>query len=589
MGNTPNNVRTLSIYLILSVLSVISISAALWVLRPALSATARMSTGQSKTLDTMPWTFNDVSNGNRLFVTMPVHWFTPTTWHVVPDDELVSLKVNGKSVSLNAIPKPALTNWRKGFEFDFSPWLTNGNNLIEFEVNNYGGPGGISLHPIAGARWILLWLSFLPLLYTLSRLFKLRAHQWLSISLGLIVVCCYWSITPWTTRAHDVLGGDGHIDYIMRVAHTLTLPAPTEKWEFFQPPLYYLGGAVTWRWAEWLHLSPPETVQAYSLSLWIIFLCSSSALINLAVRFRTVPTGLATAAIALWPTGIISSIGINNDVGLYACSSLATLFTVRWWFNNKYQPLFGAAFFIALALLTKTTAMVLVGTLGMLMLIKLMRHQHWREWRRWQPYLIASTMILIGFAASLGRKIYSYWQGSISDWIMGNSALVLGDWLKVPAKLGNFIPMDIATFLSHPWIDLTNDSTGRYNFWNVLLRTSLTGEYSFNGAIQKWIALLWGVILIILLLTLLRRWKDLKSLRTTWRYLPLLIVTTLWFASLISFRIKISYACNNDFRYIFPVIVPFAILCVTTSNVARSLLMSIAFASLLFFTTLSFG
>ncbi|HEX2585405.1 MAG TPA: glycosyltransferase family 39 protein [Steroidobacteraceae bacterium] len=576
----------------LIIVSIASITAALYLLRPAMSALAYTPRVGNTTLEMLPWVFHEPSVGNRLSLSVPVHWYTPRTWRVVPDDELVAIQINGHNVPLDSIHADALHDWGKGFEFDFSPWLTNGNNVVTFELNNRGGDGGITFRPVDGKRWVILWLAFLPWLYLLSRVIRLPRYQTVIIALALAVICNYWSITPWISRTHDVWGvdsHDGHIDYVIRIAHTLSLPGPNEKWELFQPPLYYIGGAIVWRWAEWLHLSPPEAVQAYSLLLWIIFLVGSGALINIVLRDRRVAAGFAIAAVAFWPSGIISSVCINNDVGFYACASLATLFMVRWWRSNKASYLLLASLFAALGLIAKSTALVLVATLGLLMLLRMVRHQRWCRWQPWKAYLSSATIILIGFSLGIGRKLFYYWNGSVSNWLTGDNATFLGDWLKVPAKVGNFIPLDLATFLSYPWADLTNDAHGRNNFWNLLLRTSLTGEYSFSGVMQERIAFLWGGLLVILLAILASQWKRLRTHGNAWRYAPLLIISMLWLASLISFRIQVSYSCNNDFRYLLPILVPFSIACATSGTIARICLVAVALGSTLFFATLGYG
>ena len=571
-----------------ALLSMLAMTATLWCYWPVFSGEAIYANGRHEALKILPWKFHDAENNAQLKINVHMYWTTSTIWRVVPDDNLTSIVVNNHSVAMKNINPAALRDWGKGFEFDFAPWLHHGDNTIVFTLNNSGGDGGVLIQPQLGYRWIVIWISLLPWLYALTRLFKLRLYQWLPICFAMIMICSYWSITPWTVRAHDVWNGDGHIDYVMRVADTLALPVPTDKWEFFQAPLYYIGGATVWRWAQWLHLPAPETLQAYSLLLWLIFLAASSATLHMVLRYRSGATFIGTTALALWPSGIIESIAINNDIGLYACAGVATYYMVRWWRNNQRRDLWLTAIFIALGLLTKTSAIALAGTLGLLMLLKLLRKRRWRLVGQWPRYLIATTFIVMGFGLSVGEKLYYYSQGMIRDWIMGNGASSLGDWLKVPAKLGNFIPLDIATFLSYPWAELTNDASGRANFWNLLLRSSLTGEFSFAGNLQEHIAYMWGIILLILFVVLLFRWRSLFESDRVWRNAPLLLVSVLWIGSLISLRVHEPYACSNDFRYVLPVIVPFIAANVSANAFNKFLLLLFSFTSAVFFMTASY-
>ena len=574
---------------VLTLFSILSVSMALWGVWPRVTAIAYASASGAIQLKTMPWVFHGAARGNRLQVTLPVRWLTPRVWRVVPDDELLGIVVDGQTVPLTPISPAALTDWGKGFEFDFSPWLKSGKNTIEFTLNNRGGDGGLLLHPKLGWRWAILYAAFLPWIYTLVCAFRLRAHQWLPICLALGVICAYWSVTPWTVRAHDVSNGDGHIDYVIRVADTLTLPKPNEGWELFQPPLYYLGGAAICSWARWLHLPGPESLQAYSLALWLVFLAASAAVLQIVLRRRKARVAIAATAVALWPSGIILSICITNDIGLYACCGMATLMMVRWWHGARRHHLVQASFWVGLALLTKTSALVLVGALGMLLLLRLLRHQRWRHTQVWWQCLLAMSIVGAGFMLSVGKKMYYYRQGMIPDWLTGNSAASLGDWLKVPAKLANFIPLDIPTFVTVPWLTLTDDASGRSNFWNVLLRSSLLGEFHFSGQLQQYIAWGWGGVLLMLLVFALRQAHLLTDLRIVWRQAPWLALGVLWIASLISFRIHVAYACNNDFRYVLPVIVPFVATAVGAGAWARCSLVAMALGSVWFFTTLPYG
>jgi len=581
-----------SALLALILASISSIAIVLWLAWPRMAVidpSATVSTGQPSFL---PWTVHQPVTRQPIVITATLTPLSLRTWRVIPDDELLSLTVNGQPVSLDAIPKSALTDWNKGFEMDFSPWLHGGQNTLEFVITNHGGDGGLMLHPALGPGWMLIYLGFMPWLYTLGRIFRLRRHQIAPIGAGLMLIMAYWSVTPWTVRAHDVIGSDGHLAYIARVAETHTLPAPTETWELLQAPLYYMGGALVWKLAGIAGLPIPVCLQAYSLSLWMIFLCASSAAMRLALRFRTAATTLATTALAMWPSGIIHGIRISNDVGLYAVAALATLYLLKWWHRNRRRDLLIMSLFVSLGLVTKSNAIVLFAAGSLLMLLRVMRRQRWRNPDILKPYLGAWLIMCIGAALYLGRNILYYWRGAIPDWLNGSSAIHLGEWLKVPANLTSFVKLEPITFLGSPWLVLTEDATGRSLFWNALLRSSLTGEFQFNGSLQRSVAYLWGSMLLALMLaltwTLVRQMRTPHPARGGWRNLPWLLLSGLWLASLMALRFHVPYACSNDFRFVLPILVPFMVWACSRvlSAAALSLL---ALGSMLFFLTLPYG
>ncbi len=192
-----------------------------------------------------------------------------------------------------SVPAGGLSDWRNGFAIDLSPWLHQGDNQLDFTVDNYYLTGGIALRPLAGWRVLLLARGQLPLCSP--------CRDVLSAAKNLLLIGCYGAATPWTLRNHDVgyYGETGHLAYVGYVAEHLALPRPDRGWEYFQPPLYYVAGALVWRWAQWLNLSVPEALQALALVFWLVFLVASAATLRLGLRRSPAMLALATAALAL--------------------------------------------------------------------------------------------------------------------------------------------------------------------------------------------------------------------------------------------------------------------------------------------------
>jgi hypothetical protein len=288
----------------LAILGFVTLSLALRVVHPNMIAVGHLASGRSEPA-TVPWSFREVGQGNRLDLTLNVHWGTPRRWRIVPDDHLASIRVNGQTVPLNVIPPRALDDWERGFVIDLGGWLHQGNNQIELVVDNRGGVGGVTLRPAPGWRNLLLVAGFVPFLLGLGCAFRLRRAQVAVLGGALAVLCCYWSATSWSQRAYDVktFGETGHIDYVVYLADHGSLPPLDQGWEYYQPPFYYEGAALTWRWAKWAGISATDAVQAYSLLLWCVFLTASAAALRLTIRRSPRTLVFATGALALWPSG----------------------------------------------------------------------------------------------------------------------------------------------------------------------------------------------------------------------------------------------------------------------------------------------
>jgi hypothetical protein len=572
----------------LALAGLLGVSLSLWLVYPRISGVEHLAGGARSGPVTLPWSFTEVGDGNRLDLALRVTWATPRRWHIVADDHLTSLRINGQPVPLEDVPPAALSDWQNGFDLDLGRWLHSGDNRIQLAVDNQDGPGGITLRPLPGWRNLLFVAGLLPWLVALARIFRLRAFQTALLGGAIGVLCCYWAATPWFQRAYDVkrLGEGGHIDYVIYVAEHASLPPPDEGWQYYQPPLYYVGGALTWRWAKWLSLPGPETLQAYSLALWLVFLTASVATLKLTLRRSPWALGLATAALALWPSSVLNAPRIGNDAALYAAAAVSTWFLVRWWRGGRSVHLAGASLSIAAAFLCKNTAIVLLAAAGTLILVHMLRRARWRKRRPWIEVSAAIAVMLAGFALTTSRNV-PYWRhGTFASLLVCNIGGLDAN-LRVPNDLGSYIPLDAATFLANPWISSRDDTTGRKNFWNYLLRSSLTGEFAFDGAARQAVAILWGalVLWLVVLLLLRLRWAR-PSLTALWREAPWAAVSLFWIASIVSSRVTYPFSCMADFRYILPALVPFVWACARGGRLSRVLLAVTALSSAAFFVTL---
>ncbi|MBV8063761.1 MAG: hypothetical protein JOY51_09200 [Nevskia sp.] len=566
--------------------SLLGLSLVLWLEFPPQTATQQLAHGYSSPV-VMPWSFGEISNGNRLNVQLRLHWFSPRRWTIIPDDRLTALKVNGRDVPLDGVRPGGLTDWRHGFDIDLSPWLHRGDNQLEFTVDNYWASGGIVLRPLPGWRTLPMAAWLLPWLLALARLFRLRRSQLLILAASLLVLASYWGATDWTVRNYDVLryDGSGHLGYVGYVAHKLHLPPPNEGWEYFQPPLYYLAGAALWRWADWLELPPAEALQGLALAFWLVFLVASAAALRIGLRRSTAALGLATAALALWPSGVIHGLRLGNDPPFYAAAAVATWFMLRWWRGGRPHHLYGMALAIAAALLCKTSASALLAAAALLFGLRLLRGR-WRSLRAWGQGLVAGAIMLAGVGLSLWRGLWYWWHGQIASWLIGNIG-TLDDSLRVPQGFRYFIPLDIPVFLTSPWVDTRDDATGRTNFWNFLLRSALTGEFSFDDRTLRIVSWGWGALLLGLLFLLLARLGKLRwAPAAAWRETPWIALSLLWLASILTVRIQYPFSCEADFRFILPILVPFLIACVRNGAAARLLLTVLAGGSVAFFSAL---
>lgn len=558
----------------------------LWISADGITSSQGIIRGKAETVD-LPWRFKHPSSNNILTVELEATFFSPKVWHIIPDDHLRAIRIDGKNVSLEDIPRAALTDYNKGLHIDLAAHLTPGKHTIEIRFNNRGGDGGLSIKPISGPwRFVPVYFGLLVITLVLGNLFSLKRNQKWALAIALIPITSYWSVTSWDVRAHDVSGG-GHYDYVEYVATKKALPLPDEGWVFYHPPVYYVIGAGVWKAADILGLSPHQSLQFLSVFFWLIFLVSTLATVNIFLRNKPRARFIVSFAIALWPAGILHSPAIGNDSALYASLGIGTWFLCRWWYSGRRGDLLWMALFGSLAVLIKSNGIVLIAAGGILLLARFLLLQPHKKMRAFIDGVVFSLITATGLLASLGVRIYHFLKGDSQSWMISNLGN-LHSGLRVPADIKAFIPLDIPTFLTQPYVSAWSDETGRGSFWIFLLRSSLTGEFSFTDPLLTKIAYLWGVVLILLFLSLVCGLPRLYQTRLSalYRHLPLLLLGFLWLASLVALRIQVPYSCSNDFRYIVPILLPTVLFWAAQGAWPRWLLAIMAVSSAVFYTAI---
>ena len=204
------------------------------------------------------------------------------------------VKINGTPVDF-----PANSNWKKMASVDVAEQLHAGTNVIEARVFNHNGPPALWLTlttdqlslrtdqswevSFAGSSWhhaalaSLLktpgpgnsltgsqrtfdavknnWASWIVLIAIASVVtflwnvgFKQSTARWQAPIL-LLVLAGLWLLLFWNNGRllpfHRGFDSKEHLDYISYIQQHRSLPLPTEGWEMYQPPLYYLIAAAS--------------------------------------------------------------------------------------------------------------------------------------------------------------------------------------------------------------------------------------------------------------------------------------------------------------------------------------------------------
>ncbi len=83
----------------------------------------------------------------KLSGTIDIGWLSPRTFHIVPDDKLLAIRINDMKVDLAGFPSERLQDVRNGFKVNLGGYLHSGTNRIVVDFYDYGGDMGMSLAP----------------------------------------------------------------------------------------------------------------------------------------------------------------------------------------------------------------------------------------------------------------------------------------------------------------------------------------------------------------------------------------------------------------------------------------------------------
>jgi hypothetical protein len=396
--------------------------------------------------------------------------------------------------------------------------------------------------------------------------FEVRRDRGISLALLLLGVALrviYLSYTGPSERTFDVFEGGGHLDYIRYVATHWMPPPATMGWEFHQPPLYYYIAAPVFLSVRGLFPgSELIALQLLSLAASIIFLVFGCRTIRLFVQQPWLQV-LSQTLLVVWPAAVIHSVRLGPDALFYAAYASSFFYLCRWFLNGSRADLRWCLLLAVVTALVRSNGVVLAGTVASTVLVA--------AWGRrdlslsWREAFAGVAVLALGALGSFAGKLYGYFFDS-GHLLVGGVLDTLNPGLRVGNGLENFIHFDLSAFLTVPFLNTWADLGGRQLFWNFLLKSALFSEFSFPGATSQFLAVGMSALFLILVVgTAVVLVSDAVTgacgrgdlcARTLSRSLPLLVGFILSLVALLIYRYAIPVSCNNDLRYILPILIP---------------------------------
>lgn len=532
------------------------------------------------------------------------HWrnLSPCIIHIIPDDYLESITLNGIKVDLDKrVVSGNRNDWRNGVKIDLSGFIFEGKNNISVQIKDAGGARyGLNIitprfnsSPIRLSIWALCILSWLFVIWQILRIKSISVALSVMIIVALGGHLVSLSMRPYTDYAYDLYeGNSGHANYILYIVENLKLPQPDKGWSYYHPPLYHISAATVYATAKFLGLSDPfKLLQILSLAYYWGFIFFSLKLIR---RFFTNNSIflLSAALLLFWPSGFINGFRVGNDAAFYFWFAGALFYGHMWFVKNKTKDLYYSVIFSSLGFLTKTNIAPLISILLAVIIYRYIKSK--KKQPTTQTLLAIGFIFFSSFSLSTFDNYYYAIKNEKKDWYLAgvyNVDFAMDKRLYSDNNIANYIAPDLNSWIRSPYIDSRDDATGRSNFWNYLFKSSMFGEFSFSSSMRKkFLAPAMGIMLIILIYfsfsgiaRLLKNKNDIFQLRSSSSQIDASIRKTglrlyrrrkkhksyhekpddarfvfailgMLILALFYSRFKVLTPCLNDFRYVQPIL-----------------------------------
>jgi len=476
----------------------------------------------------------------------------PSEFVLVSDDCVETMTINRIKLPDEIFP---LCDYVRGRKINLSSYMHYGDNIFWVTLKNNGGPAKLKMF-ISNTDWKLVFLRLLLFvavgvyLWRVARRYcRKRAHivLWSAFSLGLFVRLYYFIFTRYEIRGHD---SGGHLDYIKYLMeNSFSMPSSRIGWEFYHPPLYYALSAIWMKFHSLFEslqdvLSRGLQVQSliYSIATFVVVFWISAMLFP---KRRYISDRIFfILVLALQPSFIFFTGRINNDALYQFFAFLAFALILKWWKSKDARHWYLAIISIALGMLTKSNALLLLPIAYSCLL---MRHRI-----RWKRKMLLGGVGLIIITLMTGWFYVLKFVVDKDDSLVQNLTN-LNSGLLVESTLDTLIEFNPVRLVQDPFNNAWNGA-GRDHFWEYWMRSAFFGEF-FHG--DSLLALASGIILLALALFPLAIIGFYFCVRYRWyKSFPIWITAVVVALGHVAFRQYAPYSSSQDFRYSILFLVP---------------------------------
>jgi hypothetical protein len=403
-----------------------------------------------------------------------------------------------------------------------------------------------------------------PLLYLIYKKFSYPRITICLLLISFFTWVLYLIILPHDAYSYD---NQGHLSYIRYITNTGHIPIANGGWLFYHPSLYYLLASKSASVLNINHIlyyfKLIKLLQTFSLIIFLGYIFISLATIDLILKnFRSSELNqnaqkrifVAAATIFIsWTSNSIFSVRVGNDTLFNLLFVASFYYIVKWWFTEKNYCYILALFLASLDVWAKTNGLIAFGIIAATVFLKYTF--------RFNSKSIASVNHGLVFLIFFSVTAYFSFHEKVEKRTRPNEKLIVGNTQGLSSAFNvgnaprNYIELNPYDFIKIPYTSSLEDNKGRQFFLFYLFKTSMFGEFTFNKSSYLPILakIASALFLIGILFLFYGYFNALSNLKV---FLPILICGATLIISIALFRFFYPFSCSNDFRYIFPAVLP---------------------------------
>ena len=351
-------------------------------------------------------------------------------------------------------------------------------------------------------------------------------------------------------RQYDYFNFFMHADYF--VTHDFFINKPSDYLQsvYFQPPLWgAICGAVT----KVMMLLGKTKEAGFDFVRFInLFAISGTGIIF----WRMISLFIAKENVRFFgfalflflPINAIMANLVNNDAMVYFLMTATLYEAFLWYENGAWKQIYIMSGLLFLGAMIKFSALMIMPALGVLCLFKLINTKNKFSAKLWGQFVVLGLGAAIGF---LWGFMLLYHHLPLTPPPINN------DYQNM-SSYAFFERMFSLEKIGIPFADLRGGQL-EPNVWLTLVKTSLFGEWAWQGLLWAYLLYAIGMICAVLFIGSFFSLFNYKIGKDYAINFSLVVLVFSVFAAWINFWLEYPYFCSSEFRYVI-ILLPMAML-----------------------------